>query len=540
MYAMTPLVCNIGEERLRERIAQCDGRQLAERCALLNAALTETLWTRSVADAQVRLIDLVGNDPCRDQVVGELVRQPGTVLADPMALETLGAYALAVGGGRDSIDRFLETLMALSFETLREPGTEHIRSDPTGMHSALNATMTFGSDRHLNARWRLRAFVEWSRTGTARHHAHVDIDAALVDVFGTNYEELITAIEVLHTLGDFDVMQQRGSASFAEADVAGWDGPGHVRRLLQRSSLTRADFAEEILNVPLPDLRNGLVRTLLTTPVVAIGGSRYLLPSGRLADNLASLGWLYGIADALRQRDLRLSGRLWSFFGYFYEDYVARILERVAAVSVSQVWREHDLDGVHTADVIVRHGNEVQIYEVVSSRPNVELLNQPNNEELVTAELERLILAKIDQLADNVRRYLNGDFSVFGVDARNEDVVYPILVQYKSFLRTDDFHNEIQRRFFERLGQAPPNVREVELIDAEVLEGLEEHLSADRTLGMLIEEKSSDSRSRSAIFKNFIAFRHPELPLRFAPPIREANQRWQAEISQRVSEWRAF
>lgn len=540
MYVMTPLVCNIGQDCLRARVSQCDGLAVAERCAYLNAVLSEMLWQRRIGEAQVRLIDLIGNDPCRDQVVAELVKREGSILADPMALEALGSYALALGEGKDGIERFIETLMAVSFETLREPGTENIRYDPTGMSLALNSTLTFGTDRYLNARWRLRAFVEWSRTEVARgHHAYVDIDAALREVFGMSYDDLITAIETLHTLGDSDVMRERGTASFNEAAIALWDRHGHVRRLLQRSMLTRADFVARILESPLHDLRNALVRTMLTTPVVAVEPDRYLIPSGRLADNLASLGWLYAIADTMQRQDERLSGRLWSFFGYFYEDYVAGILERIAAVSDSEVWREQNLEGFHTVDVIVRREHEVQMYEVVSSRPNARLLRQPNNEELVAAELERLLLGKVDQLADNVRLYLDGRFAGFGVDVRDGDVVYPMVVQYKSFLRTPAFHQEIQQRFLDRLGRIQHNVREVEILDAEALEGLEEHLSVERTMGALIDEKSATPEMRSDIFKNFIAFRHPELPLRFSPVIGDADRRWQGEISARVTEWKA-
>jgi hypothetical protein len=539
VYAITPLICDLGEDRLRSRIAGCNGLELAERCSYLNAAVTEAQWMRGMQEAQGRFMDLLGHDPCREQVIKHLAQADGSVIVDPQALEVMCAFALLWGTGEATLERFLESLMGLTFETLREPGTQRIRDDATGIYSAISATMMFGTDRYLNTRWRLRQFIEWSRTREGRlNHAYVDLDAELQNVLGMTYDVLVTAIAVIDMLTDFDVMRHRGSASFGNKDIARWDRFGNVARLLSSVAISRDSFAEQIGAAPLHEMRSTLVRVLTPSPVIALKCERYLVPSGRVADNLASLGWVYALADARRLQDPSLSARLWSFFGYFYEWYITEIIRRIAARCSSKFWREQDLGGFKTSDSIVRQGNEVQFFEVVSSRPNANLLRCPCSDEIIERELERLVLGKVDQLAENARRYRANQFASFGADAMDGDIIYPVLVQYKSFSKTPELQERIQERFLQRLGDAAAgNVRQIELLDAEILEALEAHLTPERTLGTLLDEKSGDPEMRLSVFKNFLSSRHPELPLRVADEIQAADRDWQEEIRVRVAEW---
>jgi hypothetical protein len=111
-----------------------------------------------------------------------------------------------------------------------------------------------------------------------------------------------------------------------------------------------------------------------------------------------------------------------------------------------------------------------------------------------------------------------------------------VLVQYKAFLRTPEFNDEVQRRFFAELGDTN-GVREVEILDAEVVEGLEQYLSAGVSLSALIEQKLREPDLRSELFKNYLSSRHPEITLRFAPEIQDADRRWQQCISERAGAW---
>jgi hypothetical protein len=81
-------------------------------------------------------------------------------------------------------------------------------------------------------------------------------------------------------------------------------------------------------------------------------------------------------------------------------------------------------------------------------------------------------------------------------------------------------------------------VRPVEFLDAEILECLEPHLTAELTLGSLVDEKIADIRTAPELFKNFIFYVHPELPMRWSPEIAQADSAWQEGLAARARAWR--
>jgi hypothetical protein len=535
MYSLGIVVCDIGEEKLRRRIQACDGLRVAERCAYLNAAFTEGWQMHGFDVGQSIFLERLGQDPHRDQVVLEATKKRFQII-DPMALDVFGSFALSFGRGNENIERFLETMLTLTWETIRQPGEQRLRYEDGGMSSALNSTLTFGSERYLNTRWRLRQFVEWSKTNAARaHHSYVDVDSEIAAVFEMPYEDLIAAIEALGALNDIDDMSRRRTASFTIDDVSQWDSEGRIQHLLRRVSVTRDAFAASIGAIPLHDLRNALIAILLSTPIIEMGG-RFITPSQRMLDNLASMGWVYALADARRLVSDKSSQAFWIFFGAFYESYIAGIFERIGRRSGFEFWAEQEVNGTRTSDALFRRDREVFFIEVVSGRPSAALLRQPGNEDEIARNLKRLVFEKLSQLATNIRRYRSGEFEGFGFAHNPDDAIYPVLVQYKAFLRTPEFNDEVQRRFFAEL-DGVNGVREVEFLDAEVLEGLEQYLSAGVSLSALIEQKLAEPGLRSELFKNYLSSRQPEIELRFAAEIQDADRRWQQRISERVSAW---
>jgi hypothetical protein len=290
-------------------------------------------------------------------------------------------------------------MLSLTWETIRQPGEQRLRYKDGGMSSALNSTLTFGSERYLNTRWRLRQFLEWSKTDTARaHHSYVDVESEVAAAFEMPYEDLIAAIEVLGFLNDFDVMRTRGSASFAIGDVAKLDSGGQIQHLLRRVSVARDAFAASIEPIPLHDLRNALIAILLSTPIIDLGG-RFITPSQRMLDNLAAMGWVYALADARRLISDKSSQQFWIFFGAFDEWYIAGIFERVARRSGFKFWGEQEANGALTSDAMFRRDREVFFVEVVSGRPTAALLRQPGNGDEIARNFERLVFEKLTQLA---------------------------------------------------------------------------------------------------------------------------------------------
>lgn len=199
---------------------------------------------------------------------------------------------------------------------------------------------------------------------------------------------------------------------------------------------------------------------------------------------------------------------------------------------------EQDLGQFRTSDAILRNDSSIYFFEVVSSRLSANVLRDPADEGELNREFEQKVFRKIDQLTENIRRFYAGEFTQFGLNPDKNISVYPVLVQYRSFLRTDEFQRAMENRFCERLGIRAPNIRVAEILDSEILESIEEHLTAERSLGDLIDEKLGDPATRSSLFKNFVSFRHPELPLRLPPQIAQWDRDWQGEIAATVGSWR--
>ncbi|HET9394226.1 MAG TPA: hypothetical protein VFO29_11990 [Candidatus Rubrimentiphilum sp.] len=533
------MVCNIGEAELNRLVSQADPLQLSERCCFLNAALSEDLMTRSPVEVQPHFIDLVGKDPNRDEVVAELVQRRTGVVAEPTALATMAAFTLTCATGTSHDVPFLKILMALNFETLREPGTEKIRFDADSMSSAIAASATLGTERYLNVRWRFREFIIWSRSEEARrHHAYVNIDEELMQAFGTTYEDLMAGLTAIDTLTDFTLIRERGRAWVSAAEILRDDRLGIIRRLLSHMSISRHNLADIVRATQLHYLRGVMHALFLRSPVVEFENERYLVPAPRLLDNAMALGWVYALADARAALNKKASAQFWIFFGAFFERYIVGILERIGRAMGMRVFPEQDLGQFRTSDAILQSDNSIYFFEVVSSRLSANVLRDPSDDAELNREFEQKVFGKVDQLAENIRRFYAGEFAQFGLNPDKSIAVYPVLVQYRSFLRTDAFQRTMEKRFQERLGIQAPNVRVVEILDSEILESMEEHLAADRPLGGLIDEKLGDAATRSSLFKNFMSLRHPELPLRLPPQIAQWDRDWQGEILATVGSWR--
>jgi len=260
---------------LQRIVSQADPLQLSERCCFLDAALVQDLMMRIPVDVQPDFIDLVGRDRNRDEVVAELAQRPNGVVAEPMALAIMAAYALTYAAGTSNDVHFLKILMALNFETLREPGTERIRFEPNSMSSAVAASATLGTERYLNVRWRFREFIIWSRSDEARrHHTYVNLDEEFMDVFGMRYEDFIAGVTAIHTLTDFDVMRERGRAWVAGADILRNDRLGIIRRVLSHLSIRRKSVANTVRVTPLHHLRVAMHALFLRSPVIQDSSSR--------------------------------------------------------------------------------------------------------------------------------------------------------------------------------------------------------------------------------------------------------------------------
>lgn len=540
MYEIQPVVCNMGSDEMKHLVSETDGRAFAERCTALSAILIHDLLTRSPVDAQAHFIDLVGPDENRDEVVAKLVQSPAAVVAEPLGLAVLVAYVLTYGTGKVfRSSRLLRTLMALNFETLREPGTETIRFPPESMSSAI-ASATLGFERYLNIRWRFRKFVEWSRSTAAKTHcSYVDLDAEIQAIFGMSYHDLVVAVTTIDAISGVEWMRHRDRPSFTRNEIVEIDQLGHVQNLLDRIAISRKALEDTVRGADLHLLRGIIHGVFLKSPVIALDQDTFVVPHGRLLENLVSFGWVYAIAEARRSRSDKESARLWRFFGDFFEIYITEIIERVCSKCGSTFWREQDLGQFKTSDAITKHRGEFQFLEVVSSRLNANILRDPADEAALDKDFERIVFEKIDQIAENIKRFMAGDFKSFGADPDQADAVYPILVQYRAFLRTDEFQARMEERFRDRLGASYQNVRPVEILDAEIIESLEEHLTAERTLGSLIGEKLGDGETRSATFKNFITSRHPDLELKLPPTIRALDAEWQGEIDHTAQGWRA-
>jgi len=538
MYLIRPIVANLGDGELEHIVAGFNGEILADRSAQLESVLEEDLQTRPSAEAQVRFIDLVGRDAQRDAVVATLATVSDTMAAEPLGLAVLACYALAFGGTGEGRAPFLQILTGLNFETMRKPGTEEIRFEPDSMSSAI-ASFTLGTERDQNVRWRFRQFIAWSRSDEGRAHPqYVDLDAEIMAVFGMDYDSLIAASWLIDCQLDPTMMAKRGSAIFRYADLTPKGGIGRLRLMLERFTIDLSDLQALVKDAEITSLREVIFLKLLQTPVVRLDADRFLVPSSRLFKNTNSLGWLYALVDVRQKNDKKESQRLLNYLGAIFEQYAASLLSRIASNAGATFWNEIQMDGWKTTDAMTLRNGALSLYEVVSSRLSAGLLLNPNDLVQIEKDLERTLFEKVDQLAKNVKRVLDGDLTGQGIDLEKISAIYPVVFQYRSFLRTDDLQARINERFQLVLGRQDERVRPIEIVDAELMECLEGHLSNSLDISDLVEEKVGRSAEmRSATFKNFVTSCHPEIELRLPAAVTEQDRHWMEDIVRVAHTW---
>ena len=534
-----PLVTNPGggPGALINELLDTDGQLLAEKAVRLSIALTDDieLRNRTWREAQVSFIDRVGGDPLRDRVVSELVKRESAILAEPISLAVLAALAVSYGEGSNTPPSFLRLLMWSAFEAEREPGTETIRFSPEDVASAI-ASVSLGSERVLNVRWRFRQFYLWATSGPGRGCRGVDLSSEILRALGMSYEDWITATIVVDGLFSAPWVANRDRPSVSYTALRALDVLSIVRHFVDLTSVECPDLANLVCGWPLHEIRPHLYAQVLRRPLLVSRDERFmpLLPS--VIPNSFGLGWYYKLVEARSNRN-EPTAPLFELFGDFYEDYIVDLILRWTQRSGALAWPEQRTRKGMSADAIVLEDGILYLFEVVSGRLTEKTLLDPANEELIDRDFRRLLYSKVDQLRWNIDEFTAGNVTLPDLGKPGFARIYPVLVQYKSLPRTEAVQAEIDQELGRRLGSLPQNVRPLEILDAETFEGLEEHLAAGLRLRDLIEEKLADPQGRVESFKNYLYRLRPTIGLRMAPWIRDEDRAWESELQERRKSW---
>lgn len=524
----------IDKAKLAALVAPLDRVALAEQLSEAAVAFYWDLSRVTLPEAQANFIASVGTDALASSILAQLAENDDLIIVEPVSLSTTLAFVLAHARGVAKTQSTLKLIGAVTFETLRKPGTSEMRYDEL---ASLLASARLGSERYLNVVWRLHELIAYARSPEGKtHHAFVDLDADFRSYLGMTYEDWGAALMMLEILFDKPASSARGRPSILTVALGAIDSHGTIRSVLLRLTASLTAVRALVDRAELISLREAVSSFLLRHPFVEVELGRVVLAAPQALDNALAMGWVYAIADARRMQDPKMSLQLWIFFGAFFESYIGAIFARVAQSISGAVW-----SGVKTAwgdvDVAIADGESLILCEIVSGRMSEAVLNDPANKRAVEEQLTKVLYEKADQVGEHARRFLTGELTLPGVDHRKIRNIYPLVVQFRSIPREEPMERLIEERTKAALDGCDKRVRGIEILDAESIEGLEQHLRAGIALGRLIDEKLADRTTAVMSFKNFLYFKHPELPLQLPEDISARVKAWQGELFERAKTW---
>lgn len=535
MYVQ-PIVFDIDadKERLSSLVAPLDRSLMVE---LLSRGAIDLYWnlTRiTIPEAQEQFIATLGEDSLADDVRAMLAESNERIMVDPITLSTTIAFVLSRAEGNARPQSVLKLIGALSFETLREPGTSTMRYDGV---ASLFASANLASERYLNIVWRLHELIQFARSAEGRaHHAYVDLDAAFGQYLGMAYEDWIAALIMLEVLFNAPASEARGRPSLSLAALHTVDSAGLIRRVLSRLTASSDKVTAVIDREPFPSLRTAVANLFQSQPFVELESDRVAIAAPQALDNAAALGWLYAIADARRIEDPKLSQQLWIFFGAFFESYIAKIFGRVATATGGQMWCSLPVDW-GDLDVAMVVGDALILCEVVSGRIAAKVFDDPTNDTLIDEQLSKVLYEKATQVGEHARLFCAGELILPGLDSQQIRTIYPLVVQYHSIPREEPMQQRIDQHLQAAITGCDQRVRSIEIIGSETIEGLEQYLRSGISIGDLIDEKLGDRSTAAMSFKNFLFHRHSELPLRLPDDVAEEVKAWQGLLFERAKSW---
>lgn len=373
-----------------------------------------------------------------------------------------------------------------------------------------------------------RLFVELARNAAAqKHHAAVDFDVWIAERFNLSAEELFAAGFLAQATS---VLGQEGP----RVRTPGLLPPMNVH-LSTTALASKAKNVQTALAAPreffaagFSKSKNNPVRLAWEAtpfqqrPFVLLDDGRLALTSPRAIYSWLTDGWYYRLLDIAISKGRR--DDFTTFVGYLFETYVLEIFQfalpdrdaRHGAVHGEQAYR----GGQMTSDVAVDYGDDLLLFEVVSSRLPLGVRAEADQAEL-EEHLKRALVEKIAQLDRVACDILSGTARIPGVDRTRLRRIWPVVITAGDITQTEPLwkwlHEQIPSSTF-----ADQRVQRLQLLtveDVEIIAGLV--FDGEEIIDVIAAKARSDYRELDMVrwladTRHEDPPRHPELDARWA------------------------
>ena len=386
---------------------------------------------------------------------------------------------------------------------------------------------------------RTDAFFAWSATSKARASKNaLPVEEDLRRFTGLTPLEyaagaygMLARFAAMRTWSD---VERLGVAFSVEQWQAGVSDTRVVRQWIGANSVpleeVRAEWQAE------PSLSLAAAGSLWRKPVIKVEDDLFFVPAPTLVQNAMGDGTYFTLMDGYRAAgaDPRARKeaveRFTRFYGEFFEDHIAGILERAYhGRSDALFTREVEyLPGVKSNDVIIAEGQDVIFVEVVAKRMNLVDSVLRLKPDAIARDLEAAVLVKARQLDRNIRdfraRTLLPDFPRAAGQR-----IFPVIVSPHDRPRVNVITTALAaaRQKHGLLTDVEP----LELLDLGEVEQLESGIHAGVRLSALLERKNkSTPHNRMMSLHNYLIQVEPSTLPTGMSPTRERG----SEVARRI------
>ncbi len=208
-------------------------------------------------------------------------------------------------------------------------------------------------------------------------------------------------------------------------------------------------------------------------PLLQLSDGRFLVVSPRALESWLGNGFYHRTLAAARRRGQ--VERFQAFYGALVEEHVLRTLRHVhpesGRLSSFRVFGEQPYGrgkGKRSPDVAVDCGPDLVLFEVCSGRFTLRTVVEGSPDAALN-DLGRLIFDKAEQLDRRITEFLNGEWTLPGVDTSRVERIWPIVVS-ADVLQNEMLWDEIRGRLTGIFNQ--PKVQRLTLLDLGELEQL--------------------------------------------------------------------
>jgi len=420
----------------------------------------------------------------------------------------------------------------LGVTTVAGEGTAHLHGAQRRLEDWVGFLMQNGSfnagGQPLYALIRAhRLFIELPRTATAQqHHAALDFDAWTNESFNLSAEELFAAGFLAQATS---VLGQRGPRGRTPGLL-----PPMSTYLSTTALASKAAAVQDALAAPREFFVTGFSKSknnparlaweatpFQQRPFVLLDDGRLALTSPRAIYSWLTDGWHYRLLDIAMQK--RQRDAFTTFIGYLFETYVVELFQLALparAAGNGTVHGEQSYGGGQlTSDVAVDYGDDLFLFEVVSTRLPLGVRAEADQAEL-EEHLTRTLLDKIEQLDRVAGDVLSDTARIPDVDAARLRRVWPVVITAGDITETEPLwkwlHEHIPPGTFADARVQPLQLLTVE--DVEIIAGLVSH--GEEIIDIIAAKARSDYRELGVVrwladTRDEDPPRHPELKVRW-------------------------